>query len=68
LPVIAGMYATAIDIHNPSLGGNAVTLWKRAVIAQPESAGQGSAPSSPFVTYVLNSGYAVEVVRTSGRC
>lgn len=54
-----GTYATAINIHNPSLGRTPVTLHKRAVIALSETA-TPSAPSA-FQSYSLGAGYAVEV-------
>jgi hypothetical protein len=54
-----GTYATAINIHNPSLGQTPVTLHKRAVVALGETA-TPVAPSA-FQTYSLGAGYAVEV-------
>jgi hypothetical protein len=54
-----GNYATAINVHNPSLR-ETVRLYKRAVPGYPESA---PAPGiSPTIqTYSLAPGYAVEV-------
>jgi len=64
-PTLAGDYAfapaiyfTSINIHNPSLT-DTLTLYKRAVLAPPES-GEPIAPSS-FKTYSLGPGRAVEV-------
>jgi hypothetical protein len=56
-----GNYATAINIHNPSLT-ETVTIFKRAVQAPPEMATPVLLPpSSPLQTYKLSPGYAVEV-------
>jgi hypothetical protein len=59
LPLTVGNYATAINVHNPSLTGNPVTLYKRAVIAVSEPA--AAATPYPFVTYSLPAGSAVEI-------
>jgi hypothetical protein len=57
--IAPAIYYTSINIHNPALAGNAVTIYKRAVVALPESA--SSTPPSPIQTYSLSPGYAVEV-------
>ena len=54
-----GTYVTTINIHNPSLGRNPVTIYKRAVVALPESA-TAIAPSA-FQSVSLLPGYAVEI-------
>jgi hypothetical protein len=54
-----GNYATAINIHDPSLGGDVVTLYKRAVLAQYEENDQ--LPPSKFVKYSLGPGRAFEI-------
>jgi hypothetical protein len=55
-----GNYATAINIHNPSLlGGQPITIYKRAVLAPPEDA--DPLPPSKFQKYSLHPSYAVEI-------
>jgi hypothetical protein len=56
--IAEGSYATAINIHNPSLR-ETITLHKRAVIALEENSPQS--PPSAFVTVTLPAGNAVEV-------
>jgi len=55
-----GTYLTAINIHNPSLGGNPLTLYKRAVLAPAES-DTTAYPPHAFHGYSLLPGYAVEI-------
>lgn len=55
-----GNYATAINIHNPSLR-TTVALYKRAVLAPPEQTPPQQIPPSAFQSYSLGPGYAVEV-------
>jgi hypothetical protein len=55
-----GNYATAINVHNPSLNAT-VILNKRAVVAPPEEPQTLQIPPSKFVTYSLGPGYAVEI-------
>jgi hypothetical protein len=59
--IVPGSYATAINIHNPSLGAT-VTIYKRVVLAPYEGYGESFAPSptSP-ATDTLPPGYAEEV-------
>jgi hypothetical protein len=54
-----GNYATAINIHNPSLGAEPVTIYKRAVLAPGE--GEDTQSPSKFLNYSLSPGHAVEV-------
>ena len=53
-----GNYATAINIHNPSLS-QTVTLYKGAVVVEPEES--LTASTSVFQSYSLLAGQAVEV-------
>lgn len=57
-----GNYATAINIHNPSLA-TTVTLHKRAVLAPYEdfNGEKAAFPPSQLQPYTLPAGYAVEV-------
>jgi hypothetical protein len=55
-----GNYATAINVHNPSLTAT-VTLFKNAVQAPYEQSPPQLIPPSGFQTYSLQPGYAVEV-------
>ena len=57
--IAPAIYYTSINIHNPALAGDAITLYKRAVLALPETS-RSPAPSK-FQTYSLGPGYAVEV-------
>src|SRR5208337_3306318 len=59
-PLSTGTYLTAINIHNPSLRGNPVTLYKRAVLAPAES-DTTAYPPHAFHSYPLLPGYAVEI-------
>jgi hypothetical protein len=55
-----GNYATAINVHNPSLTAT-VTIDKRAVVAPPEQTPPQQVSPSAFQSYSLGPGYAVEV-------
>jgi|SRR5208337_761315 len=58
-PLSTGTYLTAINIHNPSFR-ETITLYKRAVLAPPES-DTTAYPPSAFHSYSLLPGYAVEI-------